>query len=61
MQRSKAKKFIAEPLRGQPSSVISLVSRDRTLDFELDPALWNKLFQGLQILTNHNQTSVMNE
>jgi len=53
MRRSRSKGFVLDRPRGQAPTTISLVCRDRTLDFEVDAQTWTRLFHAFKILKNH--------
>mmetsp|Transcript_192 Transcript_192/g.367 ORF Transcript_192/g.367 Transcript_192/m.367 type:complete len:1164 (-) Transcript_192:164-3655(-) len=55
MRRSLAKKYVFED---QPSLVISLILKDRTLDFQIDEKQWEPVFNALQIIVDFYQHQV---
>jgi hypothetical protein len=50
MRRSLAKHFVAG---NSPTSVVSIVLKDRTLDFEIDERRWGPIYHALQVLVNY--------
>jgi hypothetical protein len=60
MKRSQHKRLMSGDSSAPPNQrrkIISIVCKDRSLDFEVDEGLWGRLFHPLSVLVNHYRAS----